>query len=440
MKEMTKYYLKTYGCRMNYADSDRIRFMLDNQGLKEVEKPEEAEVIILNSCSVRQQAEDKIVGWVEKVETEEYKNKQFILTGCMAVRYDRKSGKRDVKYEEKLKKLLPWVDKFIDSNDLEGLSLALDKQSADQELESFEHENNLRNYTFQSDKFIGNIPISMGCDFFCSYCIVPFTRGDMVHRDYNVILDEVRNFLSKGGKLVTLIGQNVNSWKGLRGSDVIGFPELLEDICKLEGEFWVNFVSSNPMDFTQELADVVVQNDKIIKCLNLAVQSGSDDVLRKMNRHYTVEHFMNIVKMLKTPCPNFNLSTDIIVGFPGETDEDFEKSLELVRKAEFSMIYIGKYSPRKGTIASKFENDVPLKVKKSREIALKAELDRIRRNQHDKWVGKELEVLILGSRRGISFYFHEIQFINKVDESYIGKFKKCIVKNSSTSGLVCELI
>jgi tRNA-2-methylthio-N6-dimethylallyladenosine synthase len=195
------------------------------------------------------------------------------------------------------------------------------------------------------------------------------------------------------------------------------------------------------MDFSNELSTVVTENTKVMKSLNLAVQSGSNRILTKMNRHYTAERFLEIVSGLREKCPNFNLSSDIIVGFPSETDEDFQLSLDLVQKANFSMIYIGKYSPRKGTVASKaYKNDIPLVVKKEREQVLKKLLDTIKKEGNENWLGKKVRVLVKGAKRGISFYNHEIIFESPLTDVFLGHFVDCEVIATTTSGLMCKVL
>ena len=430
MKELKKYYIKTYGCAMNYADSNRVRYVLNSSGLTEVFQSKDADLIVLNSCSVRKQAEDKIAGWGIKKD----KEKKYLLTGCMAVRYNRKDGKLNEKYTRKLKEKFPWIDYVVDIKDIENIPDVLGMK----EKEDVKNINYLNIPTENESEVAVNIPISTGCDFFCSYCVVPFSRGDLLHRKYNDIIQEVKQNLNQGKKSICLVAQNVNSWRGIRDGKKISFAGLLEDVANIEGDFWITFVSSNPMDFTDEIIEVISKNEKIMRWINIAVQSGSDEILKRMNRRYTVEEFKKLMNKIKKEIPDIRLTTDIIVGFPGESEGDFQKTLDLVREIEFQMLYIGKYSPREYSVSTKFEDDVLLKEKKRRENVLKDELNKMRDVYHREFVGKKMKVLVTGGRRGLSYYYHEVLFEKPLSEKKIGTFVEALVTDSTLSGLVAK--
>jgi len=295
-----------------------------------------------------------------------------------------------------------------------------------------------KNTGFESvntSRYIGLFPISTGCNNFCSYCIVPFTRGGLRHKETEEILEEITRFVRGGGKIVTLVGQNVNSWQGRLGAEKMDFAKLLLAVCKIPGDFWVNFVSSNPMDFSSEMIKLLATEPKLMKSVNLAVQSGSDKVLKAMNRRYTIAVFTKIALALKK-IENFRLTTDIIVGFPGETESDFQKTLALIDKIRFDMVYVGKYSPRKGTLSGEWVDAISKATKITREKKLKTLVNEIRLENNSKWEGQVLEVLVTGGKRGLSYYNHEVNFSDVVDESMVGEFVKCKVLGSSVKGLV----
>ena len=433
MKELKKYYIKTYGCAMNYADTERIRYILNNSGLQEVSKYTDADIVILNSCSVRKQAEDKIAGWGIKKKKDSRKRK-YLLTGCMAVRHNRKEQTLEGKYTKKLKRQFPWLDYIVDIRDVEKIPSIFGIKNTQEEVPNY-----LNIPTDKVGEALVNIPISTGCNFFCSYCIVPFSRGQLLHRRYEDILLEVEENIKRGSKLICLVAQNVNSWQGYKDGKKISFAELLDDIASIKGDFWITFVSSNPMDFTDEIIDVIAKNEKIMRWINIAVQSGSDDVLKRMNRKYTVNDFEILVKKIREKVPDIRLTTDIIVGFPGETVEDFEKTLELTKKVKFQMLYVGKYSPRERALSSSFEDNVSRKEKKRREDILKEELNKMRDVYHNSLVGKKMKILVIGGRRGISYYYHEILFEKPLKKENVGQFVEGLITDSTLSGLVAKV-
>lgn len=432
MKDIKTYYIHTYGCVMNYSDSDRIRYVLNNIKMEEVDDPLSADLVILNSCSVRKQAEDKIGGWFTRFQKHKKEIPLVILTGCMAVRKQRGNQAWFEKYPAHLKKKYPWISFFVDIQDIQRIPELLGKNSSEM------YASYLDILPPADGKVVANIPISTGCNFFCSYCIVPFSRGQVMDRSFKDILNEVELSIKFGAKLITLIGQNVNSWKGIDGQKKLDFADLLNAVSNLEGDFWINFLSSNPMDFSERMIKVISESNKIMKWINLAVQSGSDDVLQRMNRRYSVMEYIQLVDNIKRYIPDIRLTTDMIVGFPGETESDFEKSKELVTKVGFDMVYLGKYSPRKGSLSFKMEDNVTQKVKKEREIVIRDLVNEIRDTHHFEFVGKEIIALVTGGRKALSFYNHEIIIDKVVPEEKIGSFISVKVVGSSLSGLVAK--
>ncbi len=356
-----KYYIHTFGCQMNKADSERIAGDYQSRGFKKAKSAAKADEIVINTCSVRQRAEDKAVGFLYNLK-ENLKNKQkpkIILTGCMI-----HHG------EEKLLKMLPFVDEI----------LPIDEVGFNQE-------------AIRRDKHHAWIPISNGCNSFCTYCIVPFSRGREVSRPMRDILEEVENLVEKGYFEITLVGQNVNSYGleklgiGLRKILMDGnkiklptnqsqyktfkakppFVKLLEKILEFKQIKKLRFLTSNPWDFSDQLINCIARNNRIDRFIYLPVQSGSNKILKKMNRGYTRKQYLALINKIRIKIPKAEIGTDIIVGFPGETEKDFQDTVKLARKVDFKVAFVAQYSPRPHTFASKhYPDNVPPKEKKRR--------------------------------------------------------------------------
>lgn len=325
-----KYFITTYGCQMNRSDSERIAADLEKKGWKSASKIDGANLIVINMCSVRQSAVDRVFGISQKLSKLKSQNSNLktILTGCI-LKKDR------VKFRKIFDDLKPqpWLSYYVKPK----------------------YQSNTRAY----------IPISNGCNNFCTYCVVPYTRGPLVCRDPKEILKEAREAIKKGFKEIWLLGQNVNDYYPFP------FAELLRKVAAIPGDFQIRFTSPYSMNFSDELIEVLANSKKVAKYLNLPVQSGDNKILRKMNRPYTVEQYKKLVKKIRKKIPDINLSTDVIVGFPGETKKQFENTVKLFKKIKFNMAYIAKYSPRPGTAACQLKDDVLLEVKKQREKILR---------------------------------------------------------------------
>lgn len=363
-----KYYIKTFGCAQNVADSQRVATYLQEQGAKPAKTINKADYIVINTCMVRQKAEDRIYGLVGNLGKRKKKEKglKIIVTGCLVgMALQDKSGK----FMRQIRKRLPQVDQFLNINEI-GFDI---KPQRD-------------------DKTHAWIPISNGCNNFCSYCVVPFTRGREVSRPMEDILFECNALVKKGYSKITLLGQNVNSY----GADIVKskkkyklpdgkivepvlvkhlgrlriptlFSFLLEEICKIKGVKKVDFISSNPWDFSDELIEVIAKNPKITRLIHLPVQSGDNQILKKMNRWYTRKQYLQLLEKIRRKMPRVLFSTDIIVGFSGESEKQFENTVDLCQKANFLKAYISLYSERPFTLASRqYKDDVSLKEKKRR--------------------------------------------------------------------------
>lgn len=344
---------------MNISDSERIATVLEKSGYEPTSKTDEANLIVVNMCSVRQSAVDRIFGLSSKFK--EIKARK-VLTGCFL--------KKDKN------KFLKIFDEVINIDEL---------------VKKFGKRNNYLKINPQySNKFSAFVPIMTGCNNFCAYCVVPYIRGREISRPAKEIICEIKNLIKRGYKEIWLLGQNVNSYK----DENIDFPKLLKMVNDVPGGFWIRFTSPHPKNFSDELIDVMEKSKKYGHYLNLPVQSGDNKVLKKMNRNYTVAQYKNLVKKIRKKIPNITLSTDVIVGFPGETKKQFENTAKLFKEIKFDMAYIAEYSPRAQTAAAKLEDDVPKKEKKRRWIILNEILKKTALEKNRKYIGKEVEALI----------------------------------------------
>ncbi len=327
-----KYYIITYGCQMNKSDSERLAAQMSKKRYQPAENLARADLVIINACAVRQSAVDRIYGKIRRLRQTQPWSKIF-LTGCL-LPFDKK------RLQEQAEDIWPAADLFLRPK----------RQSCKKAF----------------------LPIMNGCNNFCSYCAVPHTRGREKSRPAKEIIQEAKELIRKGCQEITLLGQNVNSYQPPRQKQKNSFPALLQKISQLEGNFTVTFLTSHPKDMSDKLIKAIAQNKKISKEIHLPVQSGDDQILKKMNRGYKVEDYEKLIRKIKKDIPQAKISTDIIVGFPGETKLQFKNTLKLGRKIGFSKIYAACYSPRPNTVAAKLKDDVPMIEKKSRKEAILA--------------------------------------------------------------------
>ncbi len=372
---MKTYHIITFGCQMNFSDSERIETILNAQGLSKISSKYEANFVIIVTCAVRQHAIDRIFGNIGEI-VKKNPNAKIIVTGCLL-----ESDKNRLR-------------KF---KSLEIKSLT-DFIGPDANINKF-----LSTPPSYSDKEKTFVPIMTGCNNFCSYCVVPYTRGREYSRPAQDILDEIQSLVQKGCSEITLLGQNVNSYRSNSQFSIsnfqsisndqfqisnrtthslIDFPKLLELINDISGKFTIKFMTSHPKDMSDELIDAIANLEKVDKeFLHLPVQSGNNEILKKMNRQYTVEHYKELIKKIRSKVPDIKISTDVIVGFPGETKEQFNDTLKLFQEIGFSNAYISCYSVRSGTVAEKIDDDVLLEEKKSRALKLQDTLDKNRKTE-----------------------------------------------------------
>ncbi len=388
------YFVETYGCQMNVRDSQTLAGMLEAMGYSRAEKREDADAVIFNTCCVREGAEERLLGNLGKLKSIKQKKSDMLIMicGCMM---QEKGGK------EKIKQHFRFVDAVFGTHNTHELpKLMFDALTArrasfsvwEKEGDIVEDMPVLREKTASAW-----VNIMYGCNNFCSYCIVPYVRGRERSRRSADIISEVRSLASNGIKEITLLGQNVNSYG--KGTDEISFPALLRELQKTDGIERIRFMTSHPKDLSDELIDAMGECDKVCKYIHLPVQSGSDRVLKLMNRHYTRDDYMLLVDKLRAKMPDIAISTDIIVGFPTETEEDFLDTLDLYERVCFNSAFTFIYSPRIGTPAAKMEGQVGSDATRSRMARLIALSEKCSEEQNKKYIGKTLPVLVEGASR-----------------------------------------
>jgi len=389
-KNSNKYYnILTMGCQLNENDSEKISGMLTEMGYEETEDLNKATIYILNTCCVRENAEEKLFGKLGELKKIKQKNNGIIaICGCMM---------QEKHIQEKLKQSYPYVDIIFGTHtlhklpeDLYNLIVSREKikDILDIDGEIYEGLPIKRN-----SNQTASVTIMYGCNNFCSYCIVPYVRGRERSRKPEDILQEVTNLAKEGYKEVTLLGQNVNSYKG---REDYGFAELLRDVQKIEGIEIIKFVSPHPKDFTDDVIQAIKECNKVSRLIHLPLQSGSTNVLKKMNRKYSKEQYLMLVDKIKKEIPEVLFSTDIIVGFPEENEEDFKDTLDVVKKVNFEQIFMFIYSRRVGTPADRMENQIPENIKHERFDRLKALFEEQVENNNKKYIGTTQKILVEG--------------------------------------------
>lgn len=438
-KSAKKYYLKTFGCQSNMADSDRIRWIAESSGYQATLKENAADLIIYNTCSVRQSAEDRIFGRNKILKRLKENNPRLktVLTGCM-MHYGASH----------LKKRLPNIDIFLPITDLARLPA---KIGAKTKIRPEEYLSIPPKHEFP---FRAWVPISYGCNNFCTFCIVPFARGREYSRPKNEIIKEVEEAIKNGHKEIWLLGQNVNSygivektaWEGKTRKNAlpeiqkgrVAFAKLIREINAIPGKFWIRFTSAHPKDFSNDLISAMAECEKFPKYINLPVQSGDNEVLKRMNRNYTREDFIKLVQKIRTAISSIAISTDTIVGFPGETKKEFMNTASLYKKIKFNMAFIAEYSTRSGTAASlAFADTVPHAEKERRREYLNEILKKSAMELSQPILHQTIELLVDEYKNGRFFGKSpqnknvEIKGINSNRKIKIGDFVKIEITDVS---------
>ena len=393
-----KCYLKTYGCQMNEHDSENIKGILELLGFDFTDIIEDADLVLLNTCSIRENAHNKAFGLLGKAKhiKESKRDLMIGLCGCMA--------QEEIVVNTIMKKY-PFVNFVIGTHNFYQLSEILEKSEEKQQIEVYSREGDLIEDlpVDRTSKYKAYVNIIYGCDKFCTYCIVPYTRGRQRSREKEDILKEIDNLIKEGYEEVTLLGQNVNAY-GKDLYDDYSLAELLEDVAKTNIPR-IRFMTSHPWDFTDEMIEVIAKYPNIMPSIHLPVQSGSNRILKLMGRRYTREQYLTLFHKMKEMIPNVAISTDIIVGFPGETEEDFEETLKLVRECKYDNAYTFIYSPRVGTPASKLPDNVTKEEKEQRLYKLNDIVNTYFKENNEKLVGKKVPVLVEGISDKKNEYF-----------------------------------
>lgn len=427
------YYIITIGCYMNQADSERVSSFLEANNYQLVSDWEQADIVLLLTCGIRQAAEDRAYGLVNQIAKHNPKAK-IVLSGCLAKRQDV------------MTRLKHQVDLFMPINELPNLFKLLNKTKKinlldKEDLRKIHGEKYLGIIPKHESSFRAYVPIGNGCNNFCSYCVVPYARGREVYRSAIDIVKEVKDLINnRDYKEIVLIAQNVNSYQ----SGTIDFPILLLKLIKIKGDFLIRFSSSHPKDLSDELIKVIASSEKMANHLHIALQSGDDEILKAMNRKYNAAHFAKLVAKIRQARPGIAVTTDVIVGFPGETKKQFNNTLKIFKKLDFEMAYISQYSPRPGTVAWEMKDNVNKEEKKRREIELDLILKEGALKANQRYLDKELKVLVEGkNKRGIyhgkSSSFKDVKLVNATEDQ-VGEFHLVKITSAKNFSLVGEII
>ena len=416
-----KYFLRTYGCQMNVHDSEEIKYYLEALGYEAVEELEKADIVVLNTCAIRENAKDKVFGYLGRCKHLKKENPNLIIAiaGCLM--------QQPTEIEE-IHNRHQYIDIIIGTHNLSELPSLIEEANnkKKQNIEVYSNSDVVfENVKYNRDSKISAwINIIYGCDKFCTYCIVPYTRGRERSRKMEEVLEEVKTLKKQGYMEITLLGQNVNAY----GKDLnlgYDFATLLENVAKI-GIPRIRFVTSHPWNFTDRMVDVIAKYDNIMPYVHLPIQSGSDEILKKMNRKYTIDEYKKLFNQIKEKVKNVAVTTDIIVGFPNETDEDFQKTLDIVNYCKFDGAYTFIFSPREGTAAAKMEDKIPMSVKEERLHKLNELVNKYSLDSNKKMLEKVVDVLIIGKSEKddskVYGYTETMKLVNVIgDDSLIGK-------------------
>ena len=428
-----KYFIRTYGCQMNVHDSEEIKGILENLGFKETANVEESDIVVLNTCAIRENAHDKVFGFLGRCKHLKKENPNLIICigGCMP---------QEESVASLLKEKYPFVNIVFGTHNINDLGKMILEENKKQQIEVYSIEGNVYEHMdyVRDSKITAWVNIMYGCDKFCTYCIVPFTRGKQRSRKMEDILREVQDLKEKGYLEITLLGQNVNAY-GKDLEEEYDFATLLENVAKT-GIPRIRFVTSHPWDFTDEMINVIAEHKNIMPYIHLPLQSGSSKILKLMGRRYTKEEYITLYNKIKKRIPGVSITTDIIVGFPNETDEDFKETLEVVNECKFDGAFTFIYSPREGTPASKIKDTIPMEVKEKRLHELNELINAYSLKHNQEYIGKTEEVLVLGpSEKGenkVYGYTKTMKLVNIDDaKDDIGKLINVYITDAKSFSL-----
>lgn len=429
-----RYKINTYGCQMNVHESERIAKTLQALGYEETQE-DNFDIIVFNTCCIRDTAEQKILGHIGKLKKIKKANPSLIIAivGCMS----QQKGKAEI-----LKSKYPYIDIILGANNLEDLSNAVvnlrDNHKKTININTNEKPEVLENLEYYRTSGTNAwVNIMYGCNNFCSYCIVPYVRGRERSRNPEAVINECKKLIDEGFKEITLLGQNVNSYGNDFEDKNINFAYLLEEIAKIPGDHRIRFMTSHPKDLNEKVIDIIAKYDTLCKNIHLPIQSGSNNILKAMNRHYTREYYLEIIDKIHKKIPNCGITTDIMVGFPGETEQDFLDTLDIIQKVKYSGAFTYIYSVRKGTPAGEMEQ-IPYEIKSKRIQKLIAEQNKITKEISKDYEGKVYRVLVEdikenGKLCGRTDCGRLVTFDG--DPAFVGSFKNVLINKSQSASL-----
>ncbi|MFQ6109047.1 MAG: tRNA (N6-isopentenyl adenosine(37)-C2)-methylthiotransferase MiaB [Candidatus Aminicenantales bacterium] len=431
-----KFHIHTFGCQMNENDSERIAGLLQKEGARMSGSPEESDLVILNTCAVREKAEEKLYSLLGRMESiKKARGLMIGVVGCVAQLY-----------RSQLLEKRPFIDFILGPDNYDEIPHILEECSSEKVVAtnwSREWREYFPHPLSRESRFSAYVTIMEGCNSFCSYCIVPFTRGREKFRPLSNILREVRELADEGYREIQLLGQNVNSYRDPESGK--GFPDLLREVNRISGIGWVRFITSHPKNFTAEIVEAMRDSEKVCHQLHLPVQSGSNDILMAMNRGYTREEYLEEISLIRSVMPDISLSTDVIVGFPGETKKHFRETLSLLEEVHFSNIFSFRYSPRPLTAASRKKDTVPFEEKKRRLIELQNFQKQIQLELNSSYIGRVVRVLCLGKSKkdlqrfsGRNEGYQVVNFVSEKD--VIGQFVDVRITSCGPYSLVGEAV
>lgn len=437
-----KYCVVTYGCQMNLHESEKISGILSGMGMSAVNEPENADVVVFNTCCIRDTAERRALGNIGKMKELKKKNKNLLIvvTGCMT----QQNG-----FAENMKERYQYVDVILGTHNISDLEnqirIRLEKKkrvAAVLDTDGYiDDETTPVTRTSFPNAWVN---INYGCNNFCTYCIVPYVRGRERSRDMKSIISECEKLINDGYKEITLLGQNVNSYGNDVPDENVNFANLLREVAKIDGKFRIRFMTSHPKDLTEDVVKAIRDNDKICNNIHLPIQAGSNSVLKNMNRRYTREHYLGLIDMIRRYLPDCGITTDIMVGFPYETEEDFLDTMDIVEKVRFSTAFTFIYSVRKGTKAAEMPQ-IPYEIKQNRIKRLIARQNEITEEISKDYVGKVYEILVEGMQEKKNGYVvgrtESGRLVSaKGDESMIGEFKNVKITAVKNAQLLGEIL
>ena len=433
-KKRKSYFIQTFGCQMNERDSEVLAGMLEKMGYQQTSELEQADLILFNTCCVREKAENKVLSYLGELKDLKSRNPELIIgvCGCMV----QQKG-----MAETIRRSAPHVELLFGTHNIHQLPDLIENILASREpqISIWESEGQvLENLPSQREfPFKALVNITYGCNNFCTYCIVPYVRGRERSRLPEHILEEIKNLVADGVVEVMLLGQNVNSYGKDLENIKIDFADLLEQVNQIEGLKRIRYMTSHPRDFNDKLIQTIAKCEKVCKHFHLPVQAGSNKILQKMNRGYTREQYLQLVEQIRKYHPDAVITTDIIVGFPGETEEDLQQTLDLVEKVRFDGAFTFIYSPRTGTPAARFKEQIDSEVKKERIQRLNDLVNKIGKEINEKYLNKTVEVLVEGTSKTNAEMLSGKTEVNKTvifpgDSSLTGKFVEVVIEEPQT--------